>query len=146
MAPRVFVNVKSLQLMASSILYPPKTPAAGGRGEEAVSRDGLAALWQLYEDVALADGRRFTAEANLRSQFSLTGVSVVGVIVNCPLVAGCCTCYNSTINQGSFLNNWRHKCVFRHRLIKITHHMRTQNRIRTHLDPGCSCDSFFSFS
>lgn len=42
--------------MASSILYPPKTPAAGGRGEEAVSRDGLAALWQLYEDVALADG------------------------------------------------------------------------------------------
>lgn len=58
--------------MASSILYPPKTPAAGGRGEEeAASKDGLAALWQLYEDVTLADRLRFTSEANLCSHFIL---------------------------------------------------------------------------
>lgn len=94
--------------MASSILYPPKTPAAGGRGgEEAASKDGLAALWQLYEDVTLADRLRFTSEANLFSSFD-TGVTFVCfIIVNCPLVAGCYKYYNSTSNRGVFPNNWR---------------------------------------
>lgn len=56
--------------MASSILYPPKTPAAGGRGDAAAGEDGVAARRRrLYEDATLADGLRVTSRANLRARF-----------------------------------------------------------------------------